>query len=89
MGEKKVKKAAALSYNIREDMAPKVVAKGKGYVAEAIIDKAEAAQIPVYQDEKLADQLNQLSVGADIPEHLYDVVAQVLIFIAKIDGKGR
>lgn len=89
MKDKKVKKAAALSYNIGQDLAPKVIAKGKGYVAEAIIDKAAAAQIPVYKDEKLADQLNQLSVGADIPEHLYDVVAQVLIFIAKIDGKGR
>lgn len=85
----KVKKAAALSYNSQSDTAPKVVAKGKGYVAEAIINKAEASNVPVYQDEKLAEQLNQLSVGADIPEHLYDVVAQVLIFIAKIDAKGR
>lgn len=89
MKEAKTKKAAALSYNRDKDIAPKVVAKGKGYVAQAIIEKAEEANVPIYKDAHLAEQLNQLAVGTDIPEHLYDVVAQVLIFIARIDSKGR
>lgn len=79
------KKAAALKYHSDSDRAPKVVAKGKGHVAKAIISRAEENQIPVYEDPKLADQLEKLSLGEEIPPYLYDVVAQVLVFIARLD----
>lgn len=86
-----MKKATALKYRSDENQAPKIIAKGKGHVAEAILSKGEESHIPVYKDKKLADQLEHLDIGSEIPPYLYDVVAQVLIFVAKLDQstKGR
>lgn len=83
------KKVAALKYRTEEDQAPKIVAKGKGHVAEAILKKAEESHIPVYQDAKLAEQLERLEIGAEIPPYLYDVVAHVLIFVARLDQRMK
>ncbi len=83
----KLKKAAALRYDSSTQTAPKVVAKGKGYVADAIIQRGEEANVPIYKDQKLADQLEHLDIGTEIPTYLYDLVAQVLVFIAKMDQK--
>lgn len=83
----KVKKAAAIKYNSTTENAPKVIAKGKGYVAEAILKRGEESEIPVYQDERLVEQLERLELGAEIPPYLYDLVAQVLVFIARMDQK--
>lgn len=83
----KDKIATALKYDPSQDTSPKLVAKGLGYVAEAILKKGEESDIPVYQDEKLSKQLYNLSLGEEIPEELYEVVAEVLIFIAKLDSK--
>jgi flagellar biosynthesis protein len=77
-------KAVAIKYNPIET-APKVVAKGAGIVAEKIMEKARVADVPVYQDAKLADDLIRLDFGEHIPPELYDVVAQVLIFISDLD----
>ncbi len=82
------KKAAALRFNASEDVAPVVVAKGMGVVAENILKAAKGAEVPVYQDEKLVDQLNRLQLGDAIPYDLYDVVAQVLLFIGHLDKGG-
>lgn len=78
------KKAVALSYDIN-DTAPKVIAKGSGLVAENILKSAEKSDIPVYEDEKLAKMLTQLDIGDNIPPELYDIVAQVLVFITDLD----
>lgn len=83
----KLKKAAAIKYNSETENAPKVIAKGKGYVAEAILKRGEAYDIPVYQDERLVEQLERLELGAEIPPYLYDLVAQVLVFIARMDQR--
>jgi len=80
-----IKVAAALSYKAGEDNAPKVVAKGKGEIAKKIIEKAKEAKIPVYKDENLAQSLVHLSLGSEIPVELYDVVAQVLAFIGRME----
>lgn len=87
MTQSKTKKAAALKYNSATENAPKVIAKGKGYVADAILKRGEEANIPVYQDARLVDQLERLELGTEIPPYLYDLVAQVLVFIAKMDQK--
>ena len=78
--------ANALKYSPVEDRAPKVVAKGKGFTAEKIKELAKENGIPVYKDEKLSKQLYNLSIGEEIPPELYDVVAEVLAFIAKLDN---
>lgn len=78
------KKVAALSYDF-EDSAPRIVAKGVGLVAQNILQEAQKHNIPVYEDENLAKMLTQLEIGDHIPPELYEIVAQILIFITDID----
>ena len=87
--EKKLKKAVALSYEPL-DMAPKIVATGRGKVAERIIEEAKENDVPVHQDDKLAGTLSKLDIGDYIPPELYEVVAEILVFVdrmEKIRGK--
>ena len=81
--EKKVDKnktAVALSYEAG-DAAPKILATGKGYVAEQIIEEAKKADVPFYQDNELAETLSKLDIGDTIPPELYQVVAEILVFV--------
>lgn len=87
MANQKERIATALKYNPDEQIAPKVIAKGMGYVADAIVEKGTQSEVPIYKDEKLSRQLYNLSIGEEIPEELYELVAEVLIFIARLDGK--
>lgn len=84
---KGIKIATALKYNIDEDDAPKLIGKGKGKVADKILDKAKENNIPIYKDEKLAKQIEHLEIGQEIPQELYEAVAEILIFISDIDSK--
>lgn len=83
--EPKIKEAAALKYSPDEDSAPKLVAAGKGEIAEKIIETAESSQVPVYRDDKLAHSLSQLALGQEIPAEFFEVVAEVLIFVSNLD----
>lgn len=75
------KKAVALSYERQLDAAPRIVAKGSGQVAEAILHHAEGAGVNIYEDPKLVDSLMHLELGSVIPEELYAVVAEVLAYV--------
>lgn len=87
--KKKPNKAIALSYNTNEE-APKVVATGQGYVAEKILDIAKEKKVPIHKDEKLVERLSSLNIGENIPPELYEVVAQILVFVGDMDKiKGR
>ncbi len=82
--EEKPKQAIALSYDPDEE-APRVIASGKGALAERIIEKAKEANVPVHQDNKLADTLSRLEIGDMIPPELYEVVAEILVFVDAMD----
>ena len=82
--EQKPKQAGALSYDPYDD-APKVVATGKGALAEKIIEEAKQAKVPVHKDSKLADTLSRLEIGELIPPELYEVVAEILVFVDQMD----
>ncbi len=82
--EQKPKQAVALSYDPDDD-APKVVATGKGALAEKIIEEAKQAKVPVHKDSKLADTLSRLEIGELIPPELYEVVAEILVFVNQMD----
>ncbi|MBO6111700.1 MAG: EscU/YscU/HrcU family type III secretion system export apparatus switch protein [Lachnospiraceae bacterium] len=93
--KKKIKTAVALSYEAG-DAAPKVVASGKGIIAERIIEKAKESNVAVHEDSKLANTLSNLEIGEMIPPELYEVVAEVLVFVndmemirQKIDMSNR
>ncbi len=84
LNEKNKKLAIALEYNSGEE-APTIIATGKGVLAEKIIDKAVEADVPLYEDSKLAKTLSKLEVGEMIPPELYGVVAEILVFVDKMD----
>ncbi len=81
----KRKQAIALRYLPDKDDAPKVIGKGKGYVAEELIAKAKEHQIPIQKDASLVELLGQLEINQSIPPELYEVVAEVFSFIYRID----
>ncbi|MFU0827507.1 MAG: FlhB domain-containing protein [Lachnoclostridium sp.] len=66
-------------------MAPKIIASGKGYLADKILQKAKENQIPVHQDEKLVSTLSKLKIGDYIPPELYEVVSEILVFVDNMD----
>ncbi len=89
MEEQKNKIAVALEYEPSEE-APKIVASGRGYVAEKIIERAVEENVPLHKDDKLAGTLSKLEIGDAIPPELYEVVAEVLLFVDKVDKiKGK
>ena len=83
--KKKIKTAVALGYDPNEDGTPKVIASGRGALAEKIIEQAKDNKIPVHEDDKLADTLSRLEIGEMIPPELYEVVAEILVFVDAMD----
>lgn len=82
--EQKIKTAIALEYDPTDD-APKVIASGKGLLAEKILEKAQESDVPIHRDDKLAETLSRLEIGEMIPPELYEVVAEILIFVDSMD----
>jgi flagellar biosynthesis protein len=79
--KEKKQRAVALKYESKSDNAPKVIAKGKGKVAEKIIDIAKKHNIFIHDDPDLIEALSQLDIHEEIPTELYAVVAELLAFI--------
>ena len=73
--------AVALKYDKDKDGAPRVVAKGMRMKAEKIRELARAHGVPVMRNVGLANTLFRVEVGEEIPEELYDAVAEVLNFV--------
>ena len=73
--------AVALKYDKNKDNAPRVVAKGFRFKAEKIRELARQYGVPVLRNVPLAHALMRVEVGEEIPEELYDAVAEVLNFI--------
>lgn len=87
MEEKEI--AVALSYQPTEK-APKVIASGKGHVAEKIKKKAKEEQIPIQKNASLAKTLSQVEIGQYIPKDVYGVVAEILVFVGDLEAmKGK
>lgn len=82
--EQKDQTAIALSYESKDE-APKIVASGKGYMAKRIMEEAKKNHVPFYKDSKLADTLSKLEIGDAIPPELYEVVAEILVFVDGMD----
>ena len=80
----KNEKVVALKYD-RNYKAPKVIAKGSGYIAEKILDIAAQNDIMIHTDKALAENLNKLDLGEDIPPEMFEIVARIYAFIDKID----
>lgn len=85
-----MRKAVALRYDRQKNQAPEVVASGQGWLAEKIIELAATNQVPFYEHHELVDTLVELSIGSEIPPELYELVAQILAFVLRLDEEqGR
>ncbi len=87
MDKKPLKKAVALKYEKDQDSAPKVIAKGKGKVAENIIELARKNDIPIKDDPDLIEVLSSLEINEEIPSEIYVAVAELLAFVYSANSK--
>lgn len=82
-------RAIALKYDIEKDAVPKIVATGRGTIAEEILRVAEENNIPLYEDPSLANLLAKLEIDSDIPPELYTLIAEVLAFVYQLDTMAK
>ncbi len=85
----KFSEAVALKYTQQSDSAPKVVAKGRGYIADRILEIARSNNIPVKEDPELLQVLSTLDLQQDIPPHVYQVVAELLAFVYSVNNRYK
>lgn len=79
--------AVALRYEANA-MAPRVLAKGEGFLAEALVQRAQAAGVPISASPELVQLLMKLDLDAVLPPQLYAVVAQVLAWAYSVDARA-
>ena len=79
--------AVSLRYDKRVYKSPVVTAKGKGLIAEKIISLAKDNNVPIKEDPDLVHLLSQVDLNREIPASLYQVVAELLSFVYKLNGE--
>lgn len=83
------KLAVALKYERGKDPAPKISAKGKGYMAEHIIELAKKHNIEIRQDSDLVTLLSKLDIDTPIPLEAYAAVAEILSYIYRTNDNMK
>jgi flagellar biosynthesis protein len=81
--------AVALGYNPDQESAPRVVATGKGEIARRIVEIAERHGVHIHQDAALAERLSMLELESVIPPELYQIVAELLLFVYRLDDQWK
>ena len=81
--------AAAIKYDEKRDSAPKVTARGKGAIAEKIIELAKKHKVPIKEDPALVQVLSRLDIDEEIPLELYKAVAEILAFVYSVNERYR
>lgn len=89
MKKKSPQKAVALRYDHERERSPRVVAKGRGKIAEKIVALAKTHQVPLVEDQNLIQMLEALDVDTQIPVELYQAVAEVLVFVYRLNQKMK
>ena len=77
--------AVAVQYDRETMAAPTVVAKGEGFIARKIVERALEAEVPILEDAALVSALLSLELGEEIPAELYQVVARLLAWVYRLD----
>ncbi|MCL2078501.1 MAG: EscU/YscU/HrcU family type III secretion system export apparatus switch protein [Oscillospiraceae bacterium] len=83
--KKKIKQAAALSYDPAKDDVPVLAAFGEGHLAQKIVKVAQDSGVPVVPEPGLTNMLSKLMIGDEIASEMYDAVAKVLAFVSEVD----
>ena len=82
--------AVAIRYDADSMRAPRVVAKGQGYMAMKIREIAIEHGVPILERKPLARALYKLvDVGHEIPEQFYSAVAEILAYVYELSGKMK
>ena len=81
--------AAALKYDGKRDSAPRVTARGRGVIAEKIIELAKKHKVPIKEDPALAQILSRLDIDEQIPPELYKAIAEILAFVYSVNERYR
>jgi|WetSurMetagenome_2_1015567.scaffolds.fasta_scaffold117177_2 flagellar biosynthesis protein len=81
------KTVVALGYDPEKDKAPRILASGRGHVAEQILAIAKQHQLPIREDPILAEALSQVDLNQVVPAELYAVVAEVFAFVYRLKQK--
>ena len=79
--------AVSLRYDNLVNKSPVVTAKGKGLIAEKIISLAKENNVPIKEDPDLVHLLSQVDLNREIPASLYQVVAELLSFVYRLNGE--
>ncbi len=87
--QKTINKAVAIVYDEKESAAPRIVASGKGIVAEKIIATAREAGVHIKEDPNLVEILAKIPLGNEIPVELYQTIAEVLAFVYQVNNKFK
>ncbi|MBT5855596.1 hypothetical protein HOH87_03055 [bacterium] len=87
--DRKKLQAIAVRYDTKKDRAPKIIATGKGLIAEGILQIAEENNVPLLEDSGLAEVLSKLDIESEIPPDLYAIVAEILAFIYQLDKMAK
>lgn len=77
--------AVAITYN-NDDSAPRVVAKGRGMVAEQIIERAREHGVAIHESKELVSLLMQVELDDHIPPALYRAVAELLAWLYRVEA---
>lgn len=85
--ERKKKKAVAVKYKAGQSAVPSVAAKGAGEMAKRIIKIAKENGIPIKEDPDLVETLSKLDINQDIPPELYQVIAEVLAWVYRVNKR--
>jgi len=80
-------RAVALAYDPSRDDAPKVAAKGSGWMAEKIIQIAREKGIPIHEEPDLVRILSRLDLEEEIPPQLYEIIAEILAFVYRLNER--
>jgi flagellar biosynthesis protein len=81
------RRAAALRYE--GSGSPKLVASGRGLIADRIIEAAKEAGVPIRSDAALAEALAALDLGSEVPEALWQAVAETLAWAYRLDLRSQ
>ena len=82
--DKTRERAVALRYEKDRDRAPQIVAKGRGSIARKIIEEAKTHGLPMREDPLLVEALLGLDLYQEVPEELYQVIAEIYVFLYQV-----
>ena len=83
-----VPEAVAIRYDRERENAPRVVAKGRGAIAQQLMAIAKKHAVPVYQNQTVTQLLMAVELDREIPPELYQAVANVLAYVYRLDGRA-